>query len=127
MAIAGTVGSTALDGPPPSPQLQGGGPTGQPAPTFGGLAPPAPIPSGQLPPEVLTGMMQAASKVGDMLDAFAQMAPDLAQDFTSVKDLLQQTLAKLMIAGAGPTSPTASGSQAPMGGLDRGLAGGGTV
>lgn len=105
--------------------MQGAGPTGQP-PSFKGLVPP-PIPADQLPPEVLTGMMQAASKIGEMLDSFAQMAPDLAEDFGAVKDQLQVALAKLMAAGAGPTSPNATGPQFPGGGLDRGVAGGGTV
>jgi hypothetical protein len=93
--------------------------------SFKGLAPP--IPSTALPPEVLSGMMQAAVKMGDMLDSFAQMAPDLAQDFGMVKDQLQAALAKLATSGAGPTSPTATGSQFPGGGMDRGIAGGGTV
>jgi hypothetical protein len=126
MPSTAMVGQQVLDGPPPSPQMTGGGPTGQPPVGFKGMAPPA-IPSDQLPPEVLTGMMQAASKIGDMLDSFAQMAPDLAQDFGQLKDQLQAVLAKLMQSGAGPTNPTAAGSQFPGGGADRGIAGGGTV
>lgn len=76
---------------------------------------------------MLTGMMQAGVKIGEMLDSFAQAAPDLAADFGAVKDALQAALAKLMQSGAGPTSQNATGSQFPGGGQDRGIAGGGTI
>jgi|SRR3990172_1341721 len=124
MALSAQVGSTMLDGPPPSPQLGGASPTGDLA--FAGMAPP-PISSGQLPPELLQGAMQVGVKLGDALDSLAQLAPDLAQDFGTIKTLLQNVLAKLITNGAGPTAPTAAGAQFPGGGMDRGIAGGGTA
>ena len=115
-----------LDGPPPSPQATGSGPTGQPTSfSLGAVAPP--IPSNQMPPEMLTAIMQSSIQIGALLDSYAQALPDMAVDFTSVKDHLQQVLAKLLSAGAGPLSPTASGPQFPGGGMDRGLSGAGAV
>lgn len=126
LPATGQVGQEVLSQPPPSPQLTGAGPTGQQSPfSMKGLAPP--LPTNQLPPEILMGMMQAASKVGDVLDGLAQAAPDMAEDFGAVKDQLQIAMAKLMMNGAGATSPSATGPQFPGGGLDRGIAGGGTV
>jgi len=90
------------------------------------LAPPQ-VPSAQMPPEILTGVMQAATKIGELLDSFSQVAPDLAMDFAAVKDQLAMILAKLVQGGAGPTSPTASGPAFPGGGMDRGISGPGTV
>ncbi len=122
--------SSVLDGPPPSPTPMGGagGPGSQPGP-FGmrGLAGPAPIPSGQMPPEVLTGLTQSAQTIGQMLDSFAQVTPDKAAQLNLIKELLQQYLADIQVAGAGPVSPTASGPAFPGGGMDKGLAGPGSV
>lgn len=117
--------ASPLDGPPPSPQSLGGGPTGAPtAMSLQGLAPP--IPSGQMPPEILTGIMQSAQSIAQLLDSYAQAVPDLAADWAQLKDHLATVLAKLMQAGSRPTSPTASGPVPPMGGIDRGIAGAGT-
>lgn len=116
------VGAQVLDGPPPSPQLQGGGPTGAFPTSLAGLAPAsAGMDSTALPPEILQGVMQAAVKIGDMLDSFSQVTPDLQPDWQQIKDLLQTTLAKLITAGAPPLSPTATGPAFPGGGLDRGI------
>jgi hypothetical protein len=92
-----------------------------------GLAGPSQVPSGQMPPEVLTGLTAAAQTINQQLDAFAQVTPDKATQLALIKELLQQYLAEIMVAGAGPTSPTASGPAFPGGGMDRGIAGPGAV
>jgi hypothetical protein len=119
--------SSALDGPPPSPQSNGGGPTGEATPfSLAALTPPA-VPSNQMPPELLTGIMQSAQTIAQMFDSYAQATPDLAADWAQLKDGLAAVLAKLMQAGSGPVSPTATGPGFPGGGVDRGIAGAGAV
>lgn len=121
--MPGTLpGSGPMDTPPPSPSIPGGGMGGQ-MPTLSGLAQPAPIGSANIPPEILTGMIQAAQKISEMYDAFAQVTPDLAADWGLCKELLQRTLGKVMVAGGGPASPTAPGSQFPGGGIAAGQPG----
>ena len=118
--------SSPLDGPPPSPQSIGAGPTGSPTPfSLSAIAPP--VPSSQMPAEVLTAIIQSAQKIGSLFDSYAQAPPDMAQDWGALKEALQVVLAKLLSNGAGATSPTATGSQFPGGGLDRGVAGPGTI
>lgn len=113
---AGTIpGGGVLDGPPPSPAPQVGASTGVP---LGSMVPP--LAAGQMPPEVLTGMLQAAESVSKILDSFAQVTPDLAPDWAAVKTSLLAAMAKVLQAGAGPTSPVAPGPQFPGGGIDRG-------
>ena len=122
--IGPTPGSTALDGPPPSPTPMGGADPSQPF-SMRGLS--NAIPTGAMPPEVLTGITQSASSMSDLLDSWAQITPDKAAQLSMIKDLVQQYLADLMGGGAGPTTPTASGPAFPGGGMDRGLAGAGSV
>ena len=118
--------TSPLDGPPPSPQSMGAGPTGQPTQfSLEALAPP--VPAAQLPPETLTSMIQASQRIKAMYDSFAQITPDMAADWGMLKEQLETVLAKLLMQGAGATSPTASGSQFPGGGFDRGIAGAGTI
>jgi len=90
-----------------------------------GLAPP--IPSAQIPPEILTGIMQSAEKIAQLFDSYAQALPDLAADFALLKDQLATVLAKLVQAGSSPTSPTATGAAYPGGGIDRGISGAGSI
>lgn len=130
-AIGPTPGSTALDQPPPSPTPMGeaAGPfsmSGLASATGGGPGPGG-IPASGMPPEVLTGVTQAAQSINDILDQFAQVTPDQAAQLSLIKDMLQQYLANLMGAGAGAVSPTAAGPAPPMGGMDRGLSGAGSV
>ena len=116
-------GSGPMDTPPPSPDIPGGGVGGQ-MPTLSGLSQPAPqIGSANLPPEILTGMLQAAQKISEMFDSFAQVTPDLATDWDLCKEVLKRTLGKVMVAGGGPTSPNAPGSQFPGGGINAGASG----
>lgn len=118
--------SSPLDGPPPSPQGLGAGPTGAPTQaSLSTLAPPQ-VPSAQMPPEILTGIMQSAQSIAQLFDSYAQATPDLAADWAMLKDGLAAILAKLMQSGAGPTSPTASGPAFPAA-MDRGIAGAGTI
>lgn len=118
-------GSAALDGPPPAPGPMGGIDGSQPF-NLGSVAPQV-VPSNQIPPEILTGITASAQKIAEMLDSFAQVTPDKAAQLAMMKDLLQRYLADLMTAGAGPISPTAPGSAFPGGGMDRGIAGPGSV
>jgi hypothetical protein len=127
MALPGmpaTVGASPLDQPPPSPTPMGGQPAGGPF-SPQGLVPQ--VPSDQMPPEVLTGLMQAAQTVAATLDSFAQVTPDKGAQLALIKDLLQRYLADVMAAGAGPVSPTAPGPAFPGGGIDRGISGPGSV
>ena len=121
--MPGTLpGSGPMDTPPPSPAIPGGGAGGQ-MPTLSGLSQPTPIGSANLPPEILTGIIQAAQKIDGMFDAFAQATPDLAADWDLCKVTLQRALGKVLSSGGGPTTPTAPGSQFPGGGLNAGQAG----
>jgi hypothetical protein len=120
-----TPGSSALDGPPPSPTPMGGVDQNGPF-SMSGLAPQS-IPSGQMPPEVLTGVTQAAQSMNELLDSFVQIMPNKGPQIGLIKDMLQQLLAEVMADGAGPVSPTAAGPAPPMGGMDRGISGPGAV
>lgn len=124
MPLPPSIGSSPLDTPPPSPtpmgDMGGGGPL-----AMQGLVPQ--VPTGQMPPEVLTGLMQAAQTISSTLDSFAQVTPDKGAQLALIKDMLQRYLADIMAAGAGPVSPTAPGPAFPGGGIDRGIAGPGSV
>lgn len=112
-------GSSPLDAPPPAP----GGPSGEQSgmPTLSGLAAPMPVTSGSLPPEILTGIVQACEKISGMFDAFAQVTPDLAMDWDLCKTVLDKALGKVLAAGGGPASPQNPGAQFPGGGFSAGL------
>ena len=115
----GTIpGTGALDAPPPSPALQDGMSPGPSLQALVGGKPP--VPSQLIPPQVLTGMNQAATQMSTMLDSFAQVTPDLAPDWAIVKAALASAMAKVQQAGGGPTSPNAPGPQFPGGGIDQG-------
>ena len=117
--------ASQLNGPPPSPQMAGGGPTGAQNPlSMAGLAPPV-VPSQGMPPEVLTGIMQSMQSIFQLLDSYAQVLPDKAPQISAVKELLQMILAEVQQVGGGPTSPTATGRAFPAA-FDRGQAGAGT-
>lgn len=105
--------------------MGGGDPTSGGGFSMRGLA--SQIPTNAMPPEVLTGITQSATSMGDLLDSWAQITPDKAAQLSMIKDMVQQYLADLMGGGAGPTTPTASGPAFPGGGMDRGIAGAGSV
>lgn len=123
MAIPGTTpGSGPLDAPPPPPGAMGGDPNaGGGMPTLSGLSAPAPMTSGELPPEILTGIVQACQKITGMFDSFAQVTPDLAMDWDLCKTVVEKALGKVLAAGGGPSTPTATGGQFPGGGMSQGL------
>lgn len=123
--IPPSVGSSPLDAPPPSPTPMGA--PGEPGFSTAGLAGPPMVPSDQLPPQILTGIMQAAQTIAQTLDSFAQVTPDKSAALGLIKELLSRYLAEITVSGAGPISPTAPGPAFPGGGIDRGLAGPGSV
>jgi hypothetical protein len=74
--------------------------------------------SGQLPPEILTGITAACEKIKGMFDSFAQVTPDLAMDWDLCKTVVDKALGKVLGAGGGPASPQAPGAQFPGGGFN---------
>lgn len=122
---AGTLAGTGpLDTPPPSPDVPGGGvggPQSAQMPTLSGLAPPASMGAAQMPPEILTGILAAAQKITELFQSFAQVTPDLAMDWDLCTEILKRTLGKLVVAGGGPITPNAVGSQFPGGGINQGV------
>lgn len=94
-----------------------------PMPSFEQMAQPltAGTPGRAVAPEIAVGMMESATTIYGMLDSFASIAPDLANDFALQKDLLQRTMAKLMVNGGQPGSPGATGVNFPGGGFLSGI------
>lgn len=119
-----TPNAAMLDAPPPSPALADGVNPGQPIGTgtpLGDLVNPGGgVMSDQMPPEVLTGVLQAGEQMVGMIDSFVQVMPDLAPDFALAKDALMRALSKVLAAGGGPTSPNAPGPNFPGGGMESG-------
>lgn len=118
--------TSVLDGPPPSPMMQGAGtpvPGQQPSvPSFAQMAEPMSLgtPDRALSPELIMGMLQSASAIYGMLDSMAQLVPDLANDFVLQKDLLQRTLGKLVVNGGPGAAPGSVGVNFPGGGFQSG-------
>ncbi len=108
-------GGGVLDGPPPSPGAESGMSPGMNLGQVAGY-----VPTDQMPPEILTGIMKSGQTMVSMLDSFAQAVPELAPDFAAAKTQLQIALAKVLQAGAGPASPQGTGSNFPGGGFDQG-------
>jgi len=120
-----TANEALLDSPPPSPATQDGVNPGQPigvGSPLGDLVNPGAQPLGadQMPPEVLTGVLQSGEQMVNMIDAITQVVPDLAPDFALAKDALMRALSKVLVAGGGPTSPNAVGPNFPGGGIEAG-------
>lgn len=113
--VAGRPGASALDEMPPSPDLN----PNRGMPGMAGMAPPL-MGSQQIPPEILTGILARASQMAKDFDAFAQVTPDLAGEWGMLRDFLERITSKLLVAGAGPTTPTSPGATFPGGGLDSG-------
>ena len=124
------IGQSPLDGPPPSPTDMGAAGAGPFSPQGLTGAPgggQAPIPADQLPPQILTGIMQAAQTISSTLDSFAQVTPDKGAKLALIKNLLADYLADVTQAGSGPVSSTFPGQAPPMGGMDRGSPSSGPV
>jgi hypothetical protein len=109
-AMPGAPPSGLLDGPPPNPMLAG--PLQMPGAMGGGMGAPA---SRSLPPEQLMGLMQAGKTISEMIDSMASMVPDLAPDLAFAKEGLQRFLAKVLLAGGGPTTSAQAGIPMPNG------------
>lgn len=62
------------------------------------------------------GMMTSAETIYGMLDSMASIAPDLANDFVLQKDLLQRTMAKLLVKGGTAGMSTSTGGTSFPGG-----------
>lgn len=93
-----------LDGPPPSPATAG----------LGQLAAGASTPGNQpQTPDVLAGILEASTSMANMLDTFGQMLPEFAPDFAQVREVLQNTLAKVVSAGGGSVATTGTGAPFP--------------
>jgi hypothetical protein len=121
-------GQEVLDGPPPSPMTPnpatmtpGAGP--QPMPSFEQLAKPmtAGTPGRAVAPEIAMGMMQSAETISGLFDSMASIAPDLANDFALLKDLLERTMGKLLLGSGQTASPAALGTNFPGGGFGSGM------
>lgn len=118
--------ASVLDQMPPSP-AQGGIPQGPgtsaapQAPGLGQMGPPVQIGTGALPPEILTGVMQIGQQITSLLDGLAQVTPEQAMEWQAAKQLIEQTLAKILLVGGQPASPTSPGMGAfPGGGFEQG-------
>ena len=117
------VGGGMLDGPPPSPVMQGAGPVvpgaAPAAPSFSDMA--APMAPGTLDraltPELVSGLLMSAASISKMFDSMATIAPDLANDFALIQDLLQRTLGKLVVNGGTAAAPGSTGLNFPGGGF----------
>lgn len=125
-SMAGGSGSQ-LDGPPPSPAMGMGDSTLQPGaqpqmPSFGEMAEPltAGTPGRAVSPEIAVGVIQSAQTIYGILDSFASIIPDLANDFALQKDLLQRTMAKLMVNAGTVAPPGSTGTNFPGGGFPTG-------
>lgn len=118
MPLPPPTAASPLDVMPPAPPMGAATPPGLDAMNAG--APAMQIGSAQLPPEVLTGIMQAGQTMAQTIEGFAQVTPDLGPDWLAVKQLLMQVLAKLATSGAGPASATSPGIAFPAGGAERG-------
>lgn len=126
-------GASALDGTPPTPTPMDGMPSGAPFSLRGLAGPgagpsvPGSIPSTELSPQILTGLQSAMRTATDVIKQAAQITPDKGAQLGLINDLIEQYMADVMMAGAGPVSPTFAGPAFPGGGIDRGLPGPGTV
>lgn len=115
-------GASPLDSMPPSPAMLAGEPgasAGMSPDVMGG---PIPVGSGQLPPEILQGVMAIGQQIAQLYTSLAQITPDLGPDWQAQRQLLLATLSKLLVNGAGPAGPTDPGMAFPgvVGGMDRG-------
>lgn len=112
-----SASTSAAAGGPPSP---GNAPYGTGTGGPGTAGSQAGSGAATLPQPMIQGIMEAGVQMGLMLDSFAQATPDLSGEVDQIRSALQTYLGQLMVAGAGPTGPTATGSPFPGGGFDRG-------
>jgi hypothetical protein len=113
-------GSSTLDGPPPSPAQTDGMNPGMPLDALMGPQGKPPVPSTMIDPKVITSLLAVINDFQLKLPGYQQVTPDLAPDWAIVNAALGAVMSKLQLAGGGPTSPNAPGSQFPGGGMDTG-------
>lgn len=124
--------TSQLDGPPPSPTPMGdagaGGPQGVRGLVPGGGGG---LPMGALPPEILRGVMQTGETIDNAIKAVQQVAPAKASQLSLIQSLLQQVFSEIVAEAQGNNgatiAPTAAGPAPPMGGIDRGVSGPGSI
>lgn len=121
------AGQEQLDGPPPSPVMANATSALQPGvqpqmPSFAQMSQPmtAGSPGRVVSPEILMGVMQGAETIYGMLDSMSSIIPDMANDFALQKDLLQCTMAKVVVKSGAPGSPASPGLNFPGGGFSMG-------
>lgn len=98
----------------------GGAPA--PMPSFAQMSQPltAGTPGRAVSPEIAMGVMQTSETIYGLLDSMASIAPDLANDFAMQKDLLQRTMAKLLMNSGTPGRAGSPGLNFPGGGFSGG-------
>lgn len=124
--------TSQLDGPPPSPTAMGdmgaGGPQGVRGLVPGGGGG---LPMGALPPEILRGVMQTGETIDSAIKAVQQIAPAKGAQLSLIQSLLTQVFAEIVAEASGNAgatiSPTSTGPAPPMGGVDRGISGAGSI
>lgn len=123
--------ASPLDGPPPSPTPMGDAMPGGPMSVRGLVPGGQPVPPGMMPPEILRGVMQTGETIDSAIKSIAQLAPNKGAQLSLIQSLLQQVFAEIVADAQGnpgvTISPTATGPAPPMGGIDRGITGAGTV
>ena len=123
--------TSQLDGPPPSPTAMGDVSAGGPQGVRGLVPGAAGVPMGAMPPEMLRGVMQTGETIDSSTKAVAQLAPSKGAQLALIQSLLQQVFAEIVAeaqGNAGATiAPTATGPAPPMGGIDRGVTGPGSI
>jgi len=86
---------------------------------------------GAMPPEMLRGVMQTGETIDSSIKAVAQLAPSKGAQLALIQSLLQQVFAEIVAeaqGNAGATiAPTSTGPAPPMGGIDRGVTGPGSI
>lgn len=123
--VGGSPMPSPSGGMPPSAPVAGGPPASTAPYGTGTGGPDAAGPSvgsgsSALPQPMLQGILEAGVQIGLMYDSFARATPDLSGLLDAARSALQEYLGQLMVAGAGPTGPTAPGQPFPGGGFDRG-------
>jgi hypothetical protein len=126
-----SVNASPLDGPPPSPTPMGDMAPGGPMSVRGLVPGQAPVTPNMLPPEILRGVMQTGETIDNAIKSIMQLAPDKGAQLSLIQSLLQQVFAEIVAQAQGnpgqTISPTAAGPAPPMGGIDRGISGAGTI
>jgi hypothetical protein len=86
---------------------------------------------GALPPEILRGVMQTGETIDSAIKAVQQIAPAKGAQLSLIQSLLTQVFAEIVAEASGNAgatiSPTSTGPAPPMGGVDRGISGAGSI